>query len=643
MKTPRSTTAFTAIVSGLFLWHLMFAPPVVSQEVTIAAFDNAAPAVFSDAEGKAQGIFPDILKRLLEDAGYRPRFVTGLSFNEAYDAVVAGEIDLLPGTIYSEDRDRELDFSGEPVMVSWGQLGVSSGAEIESVLELRDRRIGLMYGDQNGLNFIRTMTAFDISFEAVYFDTYDEIVRAILDRQIVAGVFFSSYFHNEVRIVPTSIIFSPTQAFVATSEGKNQELLTALDQGLRSQKADPDSYYHRTIERWLTPRNNGGVPQWVWTAGAAILLVAGILAAFNVILRQRVRRATNHLQRSRERYRTVADHAYGWEFWMAPDGDFVYVSPNTKLVTGYPADTFLADPGLLERIIMPEDRGVSQMLLTQMTDPSFQEANACAFRIRRADGSVRWIEHRGTSVFGEDGSYAGYRGSNIDITERMEQQEGIKRALREKELLLKEVHHRVKNNLQTIASLVSIQRGTVGDPTTIEQLDAIAGRVHAMAALHAEIYREDSFGLVDMAQYARSIVNHLQATMDPEHSVTCGIRIRDISLGLEEALPCGLIVSEAVTNAFKHAFSGHGSRQIEVIMSREEGDYLTLTICDNGRGFETAAPRRADLGGGIGLALIETLTMQLRGDLVFDTSDEARINIRFESSVNEEVVEIVRE
>ncbi len=132
----------------------------------------------------------------------------------------------------------------------------------------------------------------------------------VLSGEIRAGVYYSSWFRNRDRIVPSSVIFAPVQGLVATADGANS---------------------------WLSGRPNATIPQWIWISGITVTGSLLVILVFTLFLRQKVEVATRSLEESRERYRTVAKYAHGWEFWIAPNGQFLYVSPNTQAITGYAA------------------------------------------------------------------------------------------------------------------------------------------------------------------------------------------------------------------------------------------------------------------------------------------------------------------
>lgn len=604
----------------------MAAATAPAREVSIAVFDGAAPVVFVDKEGRASGIYPELLGRILADSGFEARFVTGLDFSDAMQAVVAGELDLLPAVAYSEARAQVLDYNREPVLVAWGQLGVLPNRDFEGLLELRDRRIGMMADGQNGANFRDLMRRFDIPFEAVTYKSFAEITEAVIAGEVAAGVYFNTWFRSEDRIVPSSIVFSPTQGFVATATGANPDVLAAVDARLTELKADEGSYYYEVLNRWLSRTGRPGLPSWLAPLAVVILCALALATGFVLVLRRAVVRATRELRDSRERYRTVADHAHGWEFWSAPDGRFIYVSPSTAEITGYPAEAFLSDPDLAARLVVDEDREIWASHVQDVHSGAGDSRSSCTFRIVRSDGEYRWVEHRCTRITSAAGEYLGTRGSNIDITERVLRQKDLERAVREKEIMLQEIHHRVKNNLQMVASLVSLQKTTVEDPVATAQLESIAGRIATMSALHSTLYQEELISRVDMRYYIGSLVSHISATMTDSRELRFDESVDDVELEIGQAYPCGLIINEALTNACKHAFRHGAAGVVEVALRRLEDGRLRLVVRDDGTGL----PDHQDQDhGGIGFELIRSLAAQLQGSLELRSEGGLSVEVVF--------------
>jgi PAS domain S-box-containing protein len=235
-------------------------------------------------------------------------------------------------------------------------------------------------------------------------------------------------------------------------------------------------------------------------------------------------------------------------------------------------------------------------------------------RYRCKDGSYRTLEWHAAPAAEFQLIYATAR----DVTEQELREEALRRrkaevraSLQEKEVLLKEIHHRVKNNLQVISSLLklhAVQIESVEARTSFEQAQQ---RVRSIAMLHESLYRSKDLGRVDMAEYTRSIVRSiLLGQADREVAVT--VEADDICLDADRAVPCGLILNELVTNVFKHAFVDGSSAPAVRVALRRAGRDLVLSVTDNGRGFPDAGPAPSR---GLGLELVRTLGGQLGAEV----------------------------
>ncbi|MGR9088788.1 MAG: PAS domain S-box protein, partial [Gammaproteobacteria bacterium] len=217
--------------------------------------------------------------------------------------------------------------------------------------------------------------------------------------------------------------------------------------------------------------------------------------------------------------------------------------------------------------------------------------------------------------------------SIVDITERKNASDKLKQALNEKEVLLKEVYHRVKNNLQVVSSLINLQARNVTDEATVDLLKQSADRIKAMALLHEKLYQSKDLARIDFNVYIRSLVDHLRYGYD-DHSgrIKINLSIDPVELDVDTAIPCGLIINELLSNALKHAFPEDRQGEIGIDFRQESGEFV-LSISDNGIGI----PNGPDMqkSASLGLQLVATLANQLMGSLALDRSGGTRFNIRF--------------
>lgn len=191
-----------------------------------------------------------------------------------------------------------------------------------------------------------------------------------------------------------------------------------------------------------------------------------------------------------------------------------------------------------------------------------------------------------------------------------DREERLLSSLNEKEMLLREVHHRVKNNLQVITSLLGLQARYVKDPESAALFNESENRVRCMAALHETLYRSEDLGKIDFAAYVQTLaadLSRLYAERSRNLRLKCNVQ--KLSLNMDTAIPCGLILHELVSNCFKHAYPGHAPGEVTVEVARSQDEQITLTVRDHGVGL----PKDLDIAtaSSLGLRLVRALTLQL--------------------------------
>jgi PAS domain S-box-containing protein len=253
------------------------------------------------------------------------------------------------------------------------------------------------------------------------------------------------------------------------------------------------------------------------------------------------------------------------------------------------------------------------------------------FRVRK-DGSLFWANVVITAVRDEaTHGVLGFVKVTRDLTERKRAQDAQAAALRERTALLQEVHHRVKNNLQMIASLLNLQGRQITDPSARRSFAEARDRVRSIALLHESLYQSADLGRVDMREYVRKLVQALQQTSDSTgHASRIVDQVEGVIFPVDTAVPCGLIIHELLVNALKHAFPDRPSSdpRSEIRIRLSEGpEMCTLVVDDNGVGFSADVDPEQDET--LGLTLVRDLTSQLQGTVVFRSEAGARCTIVF--------------
>lgn len=240
-------------------------------------------------------------------------------------------------------------------------------------------------------------------------------------------------------------------------------------------------------------------------------------------------------------------------------------------------------------------------------------------KIEHRSGRKRWASSTLTPILDDSGKLRNIVVIDTDITLRKQMEEQIRAALEEKGVLLREIHHRVKNNLQIIISLFNLQTSYVDDDNAYKALKEGQDRIKSMALIHERFYQADGLSRIDFDDYVRRLAENLmQSFRVPQGKVVLRIDAERISLDIDTAVPCGLIINEIVSNSLKHAFKGDRKGEIYIELKQTSTDHFCLRIGDNGSGMpEGFDPANLDT---LGFQLIQALTDQLEGKMEVQTN-----------------------
>jgi len=222
-----------------------------------------------------------------------------------------------------------------------------------------------------------------------------------------------------------------------------------------------------------------------------------------------------------------------------------------------------------------------------------------------------------------------------DITERQKAEEKIKASLREKELLLKEIHHRVKNNLAVISSLLSMQSREAKESETQILLKESQNRIKSMALIHEKLYKTEDLSKIDFGDYIQSLADHLLETYRLDLSfINTEVKAENIFFGIDTAIPLGLMINELISNCFKHAFVDQAQARICITMHKYNSEFFKLIVKDNGVGF----PEKFDINQqkSLGMTIIKALVEQLRGEIKVINNQGTEVQVKFTARRNQE-------
>ncbi len=278
----------------------------------------------------------------------------------------------------------------------------------------------------------------------------------------------------------------------------------------------------------------------------------------------------------------------------------------------------------------PEDRERISGAFARILDGEIERAGYGENHVLCRDGSRKLIAWHNTTIRDAGGNITGTLSSGEDITVRARAEQEIVRSLAEKEVLLKEIHHRVKNNMQVMSSLLALQSHQVKDEQVKSFFRDSQNRIWAMAQVHERLYRSDNLASINFREYVAGLVRELAAGYNFS-SERVRVEMDDEGqgalIGIDEAVPCGLLVNELVSNAMKHAFPGVVRGTITVSFTRTPAGKRSLSVRDEGKGLPDGF--NPGSSGSLGMRLVRALTAQLGGELSMTGTDGTRVEIIF--------------
>lgn len=336
-----------------------------------------------------------------------------------------------------------------------------------------------------------------------------------------------------------------------------------------------------------------------------------------------LKQAENALRESEKRYRMVGELIpYG--VWMADEtGNFTYLSNSFLNLLGITLAES-ANAGWIQHLPREDqDRTLTDWKQCVLTGGSWDYE----YRIIDREGKEHFVLSRGSPLYSDAAKIISYVGIHLDITERRRYQTRLETSLREKEVIIKEVHHRVKNNMQVISGFLLLQSNYITDPLSIEKLNESQQRVKTMALVHEKLYQSKSLEFISTADYIKSLITDLIDSSVINPGIDVQVNIEPVSINIDTAIPIGLIVNELVTNALKHAFKNRSTGVISINLNLGADHRFTLVVQDNGVGLPPDFDTRTT--SSLGMQLVTVLTRQLGGEMKTSSNKGARFEMSF--------------
>jgi len=316
------------------------------------------------------------------------------------------------------------------------------------------------------------------------------------------------------------------------------------------------------------------------------------------------------LKESEERYNALYDRSLDLVFIYDFQGNLLDVNTATLNLFGY-SEEEIKNLDFNSLLSNEEQMLKAQKTLDELVVSGHQQ-DVTQLQLRTKKGEILWVETKSSIIYKEGKRYA-VLGVGRNITERKRAEQQLEKNLHEKEILLKEIHHRVKNNLNVIVSLLNLQSNQIKNKDqALSAFHEIKDRIYSIALVHDQLYQTNNFSRINMKNYIESMSNSLLSSLSRGKKITLHISIKDIYLDINKAVPCGLILNEIVTNSLKHAFPKKNKGKILIQFCRENNQYKFL-VKDDGHGIMD----NIDVNNTktLGLRLIHLLTKQISGTL----------------------------
>jgi len=329
------------------------------------------------------------------------------------------------------------------------------------------------------------------------------------------------------------------------------------------------------------------------------------------------KRLFKSIKEREERLEIITNNMHDIVGQVDVNGNFTYISPSVEKILGYRPEHFIGKPFF-------ELKKLKNVIL----NPKFTlSPKKSEFEVKTRDGTLVWLECVSNPLFDVYNQPMGGVFSARDITERKNSDKKIQESLEEKKMLLKEIHHRVKNNLMIISSLLNLQSQYLKDKKSIDIFKESQNRARSMALIHERLYQSTDLKKIDFGDYIRTLSSELfQTFVSDPGLINLKINVEDIFLDINTAVPLGLIVNELITNSFKHAFQDGKCGNITIDFHSKNKQYV-LTVADDGISF----PKDLDFKNtdSLGLQLVNSLTDQIDGKIQLDKSSGTKFKVKF--------------
>jgi len=367
-----------------------------------------------------------------------------------------------------------------------------------------------------------------------------------------------------------------------------------------------------------------------WVALLIGLILVGTVGVLTIAIISNTKKWNRELNDAREKLQKIIENSGDVIYLMNLETrQYSYMSSSVEKMLGYPAETVMkGGPDFIFERTHPDDleRIKSKYQGLATNDLESQIKINTEFRVMRSDGEYIWVNNKRALIRDENGNPVALVGNVRDISKRKEHEEEIDRSLMEKQVLLQEIHHRVKNNLAIISSLLELQKDGVAEEVS-EIFKETQSRIQSIALVHEKLYQSDTLAEINLSEYLNELTDVIaQAYGSASRKVKLEKEFDDLKINITDAIPLGLVFNELVNNVYKHAFNGQSEGILELKL-KHCGSIWKLSVSDNGKGL----PENFSLEEqqSLGMTLISALSNQLEAEVNISSNGWTTFEIDF--------------
>ncbi len=334
------------------------------------------------------------------------------------------------------------------------------------------------------------------------------------------------------------------------------------------------------------------------------------------VQRKEKKKIEEALSSSEEKYRQFVEASHDLVWKIDEKGMFSFVNSASQIILGYAPDEIVGKT-FLEFVSQDQINDIERIFRRVQTGETVEHYD---LKMVKKDGTISFMTATSYPVIDNEGSFLGSSGAATDITHIKEYQQQLEESLKEKEVLIKEIHHRVKNNLAVISGILGLQALHLTDENMIAIFEQSQSRIKSIAMIHEHLYQTELFTSVEIKSYVTALIEEIKNTFERvDKKIEIEISGDEVELNMNQAVPFGILANELITNALKFAFEGLESGKIELKL-KQKNNRIFFTVSDDGIGLPEDFVHRKK--SSLGMTLAETVTSQLQGLFSWEKTED---------------------